>query len=180
MAHEFDNMLRSLPAAYRTDAWVGALLGAVALLDDGQRAAAEDIAAQLPGNAMTWVLDIEERICGITPAPGATMEERRRVVQSRWRSATGKCDVNLIQRVCDSWRDGEIEVDFAEGVIVLRFVGAYGVPDDRAMAALTEAVQAVIPAHLAMAYLYRYLLVREVHGMGIDALQAHQIRDFVF
>lgn len=45
MAHEFDNMLRSLPAAYRTDAWVGALLGAVALLDDGQRAAAEDIAA---------------------------------------------------------------------------------------------------------------------------------------
>ena len=102
------------------------------------------------------------------------------MLQAKWRSATGKCDVDLIQRVCDSWQNGEVDVDFVDGEIVLRFVGAYGVPDADALAALKTAVQEVIPAHLAVAYLYRYLLVREVHGMVISTLQTHTIDEFAF
>ena len=34
---EFDNMLRSLPVAYRTDKWVCDLLAAIQSLDDTQR-----------------------------------------------------------------------------------------------------------------------------------------------
>ena len=32
----------------------------------------------------------------------------------------------------------------------------------------------------AVQYVYRYLLVREVHGMTINELQSHLIRDFAF
>ena len=180
MAHEWDNMLSSLPTAYRKDAWVIALLSAIAGVDSAQRADADETAQQMFLDSMTWALAIEERIAGITPAAGASLEERRSVLQAKWRSATGKCDVDLIQRVCDSWQNGEVDVDFVDGEIVLRFVGAYGVPDADALAALQSAVQEVIPAHLAVKYLYRYLLVREVHGMVIDTLQTHTIDEFAF
>ena len=180
MAHEWDNMLSSLPTAYRKDAWVIALLSAIADVDSAQRADADETAQQMFLDSMTWALAIEERIAGITPAAGATLEERRSVLQAKWRSATGKCDVDLIQRVCDSWQNGEVDVDFVDGEIVLRFVGAYGVPDADALAALQSAVQEVIPAHLAVKYLYRYLLVREVSAMTVSELQTHTIDEFAF
>ena len=180
MAHEWDNMLASLPTAYRKDAWVIALLSAIAGVDSAQRADADETAQQMFLDSMTWALAMEERIAGITPAAGAGVEERRSVLQAKWRSATGKCDVDLIQRVCDSWQNGEVDVDFVDGEIVLRFVGAYGVPDADAFATLKAAVQEVIPAHLAVKYLYRYLLVREVSAMTVSELQTHTIDEFAF
>ena len=180
MAHEWDNMLASLPTAYRKDAWVIALLSAIAGVDSAQRADADETAQQMFLDSMTWALAIEERIAGITPAAGATLEERRSVLQAKWRSTTGKCDVDLIQSVCDSWENGQVDVDFVDGEIVLRFVGAYGVPDADALAALQSAVQEVIPAHLAVKYLYRYLLVREVSAMTVSELQTHTIDEFAF
>lgn len=174
---EFDNMLRSLPVAYRTDKWVCDLLAAIQSLDDTQREQMLDITQQLFPGSMTWALAIEERDAGL--ASTGTLEERRTALIARWRAA-GKCDVELIQRVCDSWKNGEISVGFAEGVIVLTFVGAYGVPEAAELAALQEAVECAIPCHLAVSYLYRYLLVREVDGMMLDELQGHTMHDFAF
>lgn len=178
--YEHDDMLQSLPVAYRRDAWVIALLGTVQAMDEGQRDAAREAAAQLFLDTMTFILPVEERIAGLTPRSGDTQAARRSALQAKWRSATGKCDIDLIQRVCDAWENGEVEVDYRPGEVILRFVGAYGVPDAQALAALQQAVREVIPAHLGMAYLYRYLLVREVHGMEIDELQRHPMRDFAF
>lgn len=170
-------MLRSLPVAYRTGKWVRDLLAAVQSLDDTQREQMLDITQQLFPGSMTWALAIEERDAGL--ASTGTLEERRTALIARWRAA-GKCDVELIQRVCDSWKNGEISVGFAEGVIVLTFVGAYGVPEAAELAALQDAVEHTIPCHLAVSYLYRYLLVREVDGMTLDELQGHTMHDFAF
>ncbi|MDD6469589.1 MAG: hypothetical protein PUF64_00465 [Butyricicoccus sp.] len=174
---EFDNMRESLPVAYRTDKWVCDLLAAIQSLDDTQREQMLDITQQLFPASMTWALAIEERDAGL-PSTG-TLEERRTALIARWRGA-GKCDVDLIQRVCDSWKNGEISVGFAKGVIVLTFVGAYGVPEAAELAALQDAVEHTIPCHLAVSYLYRYLLVREVDGMTLDELQGHTMHDFAF
>ena len=174
---EFDNMRKSLPVAYRTDKWVCDLLAAIQSLDDTQREQMFDITQQLFPGSMTWALAIEERDAGL-PSTG-TLEERRTALIARWRGS-GKCDVDLIQRVCDSWKNGEISVGFAAGVIMLTFVGAYGVPEAAELAALQDAVDRVIPCHLAVSYLYRYLLVREVDGMALDELQGHTMHDFAF
>lgn len=88
--------------------------------------------------------------------------------------------MELIQRVCDSWKNGEISVGFAAGVIVLTFVGAYGVPEAAALAALQDAIEHTIPCHLATEYLYRYLLVREVGAMTVAELEERPIHDFAF
>ena len=174
---EFDNMLRSLPVAYRTDKWVCELLAAIQSLDDTQREQMLDITQQLFPGSMTWALAIEERDAGL--ASTGTLEERRTALIARWRAA-GKCDVDLIQRVCDRWKNGEISVGFAEGVIVLTFVGAYGVPEAGALAALQDAIEHTIPCHLETEYLYRYLLVREVGAMTVAELQGHTMHDFAF
>ena len=173
------DILRNLPTAYRGDKWVRDLLGAVAALDDTQRAAAMETAAQLFPDSMTFILDVEERMAGLSGNAALTLEERRTALQARWRAA-GKCDVDLIQRVCDSWKNGEISVGFAEGAILLTFIGAYGVPEAAELAALQNAVEHTIPCHLAVSYLYRYLLVREVDGMTLDELQRHTMHDFSF
>ena len=157
---EFDDMLQSLPTAYRRDAWLIALLGAVQAVDEGQRDAAREAAAQLFLDTMTYILPVEERIAGLTPGKDDTQAERRCVLQAKWRSATGKCDIDLIQRVCDAWENGEVEVDYQPGEIILRFVGSYGVPTEQAQAALQAAVLEGSPAHLAGQYVYRYLRVR--------------------
>lgn len=170
-------MLRSLPVAYRTDKWVCDLLAAIQSLDDTQREQMLDITQQLFPGSMTWALAIEERDAGL--ASTGTLEERRTALIARWRAA-GKCDVERIQRVCDSWKNGEISVGFAEGVIVLTFVGAYGAPEAAELAALQDAVEHTIPCHLAVSYLYRYLLVREVDGMALDELQGHTMHEFAF
>ena len=172
-------MLRSLPVAYRADRWVRDLLGCIAVLDEKQRESALETVEQLFPDTMTWILETEERIAGLEGNAALTLEERRTALQARWRAA-GKCDVELIQRVCDSWKNGEISVGFAEGVILLTFVGAYGVPEAAELAALQDAVEHTIPCHLAVSYLYRYLLVREVDGMTLDELQGHTMHDFAF
>ena len=173
------DIIRQLPSAYRTDKWVRDLLGCIAALDEKQRESALETAAQLFPDSMTFILDVEERMAGLSGNAALPIEERRTALQARWRAA-GKCDVELIQRVCDSWRNGEIEVGFAAGVIVLTFVGAYGVPEAAELAALQDAVEHTIPCHLATEYLYRYLLVREVDGMTVDELQGHTMDDFAF
>lgn len=173
------DILRNLPTAYRGDKWVRDLLGAVAALDDTQRAAAMETAAQLFPDSMTFILDVEERMAGLSGNAALPIEERRTALQARWRAA-GKCDVDLIQRVCDSWKNGEISVGFAEGAILLTFIGAYGVPEAGTLAALQDAIEHTIPCHLATEYLYRYLLVREVDGMTLDELQGRTMHDFAF
>lgn len=174
---EFDNMRKSLPVAYRTDKWVCDLLAAIQSLDDTQREQMFDITQQLFPGSMTLALAIEERDAGL--ASTGTLEERRTALIARWRGS-GKCDIALIQRVCDAWKNGDISVGFAKGVILLTFVGAYGIPAPAELAALQEAVEHTIPCHLAVSYLYRYLLVREVDGMTLDELQGHTMHDFAF
>lgn len=175
--YEYDDILLSLPTAYRKDRWVRDLLEAIRGLDESQRTEMLDTAAQLFPASMTWLLETEERAANL-PSTG-TLEERRTALIARWRGA-GKCDVERIQSVCDSWRNGEISVGFAEGVIVLTFVGAYGMPDGTALAALRDAIEQTVPCHLAVEYLWRWLLVSEVSAMTVDELQMHRIGDFAF
>ena len=147
MAHEWDNMLASLPTAYRKDAWVIALLSAIAGVDDAQRADADETAQQMFLDSMTWALAIEERIAGITPAAGASLEERRSVLAAKWRSASGTATIEQIRAVCGSWDgiDAEVTYDGLSCITVL-FRSTAGMPGN--MGSVRQALRDVVPAHL--------------------------------
>ena len=95
---------------------------------------------------------------------------------AKWRS-TGKCDLAMIQAVAGAWRNGEVAVDFVDCAIKLTFNGAYGVPDD--LATLISAIGEIKPAHLAMSYVFKFLLIKEIHNvMTLTTLETHQLKEF--
>lgn len=153
-------LVRNLPQQYRQDPWVLALADAILGVLEDQSEQSMEIRAQLSLETITWALEIEERVAGIVPPAGATLESRRSVLAARYRSS-GKVDIQLIQAVADAWRNGEVTVDFVGGRIQVQFVGSFGIPED--LAGLQQALSTTIPAHLPIDYLFRYLLIRDIH-----------------
>ena len=171
-------MLDNLPRQYRGDPTVKALSGAIEGVLTALETEAASVPPQISLDAVTWNLETEERLVGITPAPGATPEERRTALKSKWRSG-GKLTIEQVQAVCDAWKNGEVVVSFTGGKIRLQFVGAYGVPVD--LDALKAVVRLVIPAHLAAEYAIKYLLIRDIHEvMTISTLETQPLGIFAF
>ena len=76
-------------------------------------------------------------------------------------------------------RNGEVIVTFPGSKLRLQFVGAYGVPVD--LDALKASVRLVIPAHLAVEYVIKYLLIRDIHEvMTIGTLETQPLGNFAF
>lgn len=158
MVHEFDVMEASLPTAYRRDGWVLDLLGAAELLDDAQRAAAWDAAAQMFLDSMTWLLGTEEWLAGLQPAAGETTEDRRAALGAKWRASADKCGIEKIRAVCGSWNGVAAEVTYdGLAAITVLFRSWTDMPGN--MDSVREALRGIIPAHLRFAVTAQ--LVRE-------------------
>ena len=171
-------MLDNLPRQYRKDPTVKTIADAICGVLMALETEAASVPPQISLDAVTWNLETEERLVGITPAPDATLESRRTALKSKWRSG-GKLTIEQVQAVCDAWKNGEVVVSFTGGKIRLQFVGAYGVPVD--LDALKAAVRLVIPAHLAAEYVIKYLLIRAIHEvMTIRTLETQPLGNFAF
>lgn len=171
-------LVRNLPQQYREDPWVLALADAILGVLEDQDAQSVSIREQLSLDTITWALEIEEALAGIVPPADATLENRRSTLKAKLRSS-GKVTIELIQAVCDAWKNGEVVVSFTGGKIRLQFVGAYGVPAD--LDALKAAVRLVIPAHLAAEYAIKYLLIRDIHEiMTFSTLETQPLGIFAF
>jgi hypothetical protein len=135
-----------------------------------------DIKAQFNIDTATWGLDIYEKELKIAPNHSKSYEDRRAVVKSRWRGS-GKVDSTLIKIVVDAFTNGQVEVGFIDGVITIKFNGSFGIPPT--MQDVYNAVEEIKPAHLAVAYYYKYLLINEIHNViTINELQTKQLNLF--
>ena len=136
-------MLRNLPTAYRTDPWILALCGAVQILLEELGRETAELPVQIRLSELTWQLPVEERLAGLSPRPGASLEDRRSAVIAKWRSG-GPVTLAQIQAVAESWESQRVET----------FVGELGIPED--LDGLKSALEMTIPAHLALRYEFRY------------------------
>ncbi len=170
-----NNILSSLPQEYRTDAWILAMVTAIETKLAAQESTAKETAAQILLDTLTWNLAAEERIAGITPSAGATRSDRLAALSAKWRSG-GKIDLEQIQVVADAWKNGEVNVQYSDTEIVLQFTSILGIPSD--LNNLISAIREVAPAHLSLSYLLKYLLIHDVEGMTIDAMQATTLDKF--
>ena len=137
-------MVRNLPQQYRRDPWVLDLAAAMRLVLQGQEDRADSILRQLSLDTITWALEIEERLAGLSPAAGATEEERRSALKAKWRSR-GKVTLEQIRLVAASWPSQSVEADFTAGVIRLTITGLEGSAAD-----IAAAVDQIKPAHLPL------------------------------
>ncbi len=82
-----------------------------------------------------------------------TIEAKRIEIEARWK-ASGKCDVELLQTVANSWRNGAVKVTFVDATIQIKFVSVVGIPDD--LSTLKYVIDETKPAHLPVEYSFMY------------------------
>jgi len=169
-------ILAQLNKLHRTDPWVNELFTASGLTLD----AVAGLILGLYNSSWfdllneQWVKFYETKM-GITPTATQTLPDRRSAIQAKWKSG-GKIDLALIQAVCDSWLNGEVNAAFTGGTIQLTFNSIYGVPSD--LQTLLNAVDDVKPAHLALAYVLKYLLISSVQSMTLAEMDATPLNHF--
>lgn len=168
-----------LPERYLNSPEVGAAAGILWVLGEVFRARALDWLAQLTIDTATWGIVYWEREYGVTPQATDTLDDRRSRVKAKLR-APQTVTAAMLENLTDSYINGQSEVTELprEHKVKIRFNGEYGVPAN--LESLTDALLEVLPSHVVYEYLYRYLLVREVHGMTINELQSHTLHDFAF
>ena len=171
-----EKLLNAIHRLYRKDKWLNDLFNAAGIEIDRLEEYIDDLKAQYFLDTATWSLDADERDTGLTANRGKPYEDRRAALIAKER-ASGKVDILLLQAVADAWRNGSIEVDFVEGKIQVQFVSGYGIPAD--LESLQEALDNTKPAHLAIVYIFRYLLIKDIHEvLTIDQMQALKINQF--
>lgn len=82
-----------------------------------------------------------------------TLEGKRTEIEARWKMS-GKCDVELLQTIANSWRNGVIKVFFIDATIEIKFVSLVGIPDD--LNTLKFMIDEAKPAHLPINFSFMY------------------------
>lgn len=138
-------MLSNLPSQYRKDPWILALAAALRGALDGRDAEIASLEEQMSLDTVTWNIAVEERLAGIIPPAGATLEQRRAALKAKWRSS-GKATLAQIQAVAESWASHEVRASFLEGVIGLDIINL----EEGEIEDIREAVDVLKPAHLPL------------------------------
>ena len=168
-----------LPERYLNSPEVGAAAGILWMLGEAFRDCVLDWLEQLTIDTATWGLKYWEQAYGVTPQITDTVEERRGRVKAKMRSPQ-TVTAAMLENLTDSYINGQSVVTELprQHKVQIQFNGDYGIPSN--LESLTAALLEVLPSHVMYEYLYRYLLVREVHGMVISTLQTHTIDEFAF
>ena len=172
-----DNLLKAINGIYRKDEWLNELFGCIGAEMDGMDGDIENVKNNVfVDTATEQGIAYYEKITNTVPRAGQTLDERRSAVLAKLRS-DGMVTLDMLQNVANAWKNGEIEVSFTDGKIKLSFVGEYGVPAN--LTALKAALEEIKPAHLVIDYGFRYLLIREIHGvMTLTQIETEKLSKF--
>ncbi|MBQ5682778.1 MAG: DUF2313 domain-containing protein [Peptococcaceae bacterium] len=169
-------LIKAIHRLYRKDKWLNDLFNAVGVEIDKLDEYISDLEAQYFLDTATWSLDARERDAGLTVNRGKSYKDRRAAIVAKER-AGGKVDMIMLQSIADSWQNGTIRLEFTDGRIYAQLAGENGIPDD--LESLQKALDETKPAHLAVVYAFRYLLIKDVHGkMTLAQMEALPLNRF--
>ena len=174
-----EKILKLLNKIYREDEYTKALVNPL----NNEFNNLETVIKTLNGTLFFNQLTVEgckffEGLLKITIAKNQTITDRQAQIEAKWKSFVHN-DIFLLQSICDAWKNGEVEVDFINGKIQIKFVGEYGVPDD--LNGLTNAINSVKPAHLAYYLIFKYLLIENIHEvMTLEEMEQTTLENFAF
>lgn len=174
-----DDIIKLINAVYRNDDFINDFTEALRivfqrLIDFCDTVKDNHFFDRLNENGLIWW---EARL-NIIPSAIQTLDDRRATVQAKYLS-NGHNEIKLIQKICDSWKNGEIEADFVDGKIQIQFVSSFGIPSD--LDSLKESIEEIKPAHLAFEFLFKYLLIENIHEvMIIEKFETMNIDNFTF
>lgn len=160
-------MLRQSPDYYRESKVVEKILGTTADELAAVQANNDDIIAQLDINTATWGLDIYEKTYRIPYEPGKPYNQRRERIMSK-RRGLGTVNKVLLAAVIASYTGGTVEItnNSAAYTFTIKFVDLFGIPEN--MADVFNAIDDIKPAHLAVEYLYKWLIWNDLDSRALD------------
>ena len=147
---------------------------------DHLKKSVDELLDQYYPESATWAIFRYEKDLHITPEAGKPIEQRRSVVISKMRGS-GKVSGSLLKSVAQAYDGGKVDVSVSpsEYKIIITFIDTLGTPpniDD-----LKKALDDIKPAHLTLAYKFRFLLVKDIHNvMTYNQLQQTQYNKFAF
>lgn len=126
----------------------------------------------------TWGLALWENLLGLEIDPSKSASDRRSRIKSKLRGQ-GTVTRAMLQNMAESFSGGETEIieHSKENRFEIRFMGGIGTPPN--MRDLIAALNDIKPAHLKCEFLYRYLIIREIHQVKtIEEMLAIEIDKF--
>jgi len=146
---------------------------------DQLRTNIEDILKQFYVETATeWGLELWEQMLNLKSYAGKPLDQRRSRIISKLRGM-GTVTISLIKNVAESYVNGTVEIteDNVNYSFIVKFVDDLGVPPN--LQDLQQAIEEIKPAHLAVQYEYKYLLIKDIHEiMTISEIETHPLTDF--
>ena len=159
-----DYIIKTLHKLYRADKWINELFDSVGLTLDNISSTVDEIYNDnYFDTASEEAVKYYEYELGITPRADQSLDDRRAVIRARWIN-NGKVDINLLQEVANSWRNGLTNLEFIGGKIHVTFISPIGIPAD--LEALKEVLEDTKPAHLAIYYAFLWLTWGQAKSFG--------------
>jgi hypothetical protein len=117
-------------------------------------------------NTATWGLARWERIFGITTDEAKPIEQRRSVIKAKLRGV-GTVTPALVESVAEAYDNGNVMVteNNATYTVTITFVSTLGVPPN--LTDIQSAIRDILPAHLAVNFVFRYLTYAELIALGL-------------
>jgi len=175
----YDVMKTYIPVFLRNSNVILSILNAEGEESDDVRAGIRDILNQFYVETATEIgLTLWEQMLGLSSYAGKPLSQRRSRIISKIRGI-GTLTVNLIKNVAESYVYGTVEVieDTASYSFIVKFIDALGAPPN--LQDLMDAIEDIKPAHLAVQYEYKYLLINEIHNtITLNDMEMHQLTDF--
>lgn len=151
-----DYTLKALNSIYRSDPWVQQLYNAAGIYADN----ISDVLDVVFSNYFFDTADLNtvkrfEREMAIIPLSTQSIEERRKIIESKWK-ANGKASIALLQSVADAWYKDGIVIDFVDGKLLYEVQSGYIMLNLRY---IVELLNEKKPAHLG--YFFRNIMSAE-------------------
>lgn len=143
-------------------------------LDDSKAAVIDQYNNLYFVDTATWGLNQFEKELGTVSDLDKSFEARRSVIQAKWRGA-GKLTLDVIDSICDSWKNANVDVRFDEGIINIKFIDTGGIPEN--LEDLKAQIEDVKPGHIPVMWLFSYLtwdLLESIFPTW-DALEARNL-----
>ena len=155
-------MMQNNNKLYQKDEFVTELYKAAGIIMQEIVDRLDDVERQIFFDTMTETgVKIIETYLGIHPQKGAELADRRQNVQANWLAGKGKkFTLQMIQEVAAAWENGDVNVDFVDGKILIEFKFIYGVP--KYIDQLIATIEMIKPAHLGYGFVYKTHSWRDV------------------
>lgn len=170
-------LLAMVHRIFRKDKFHITIFDAIGYALDSIRQRADEAYDQMFSDTATYMLPTYEKQL-ILSGEGKSLDDRRSAVSAGWQRG-GKVDILQIQAAADSWKNGATEVGFIGGRIIVKFISEFGIPTD--LEGLKAAIKIIKPAHLGIGYIFKYLLIEDIHEVKtLEQMESLTLEQFAF